>query len=52
MNYRQYFLNNPDKAYEDALTELAKRFEINYTEEINLLSDMLYLGKQYIYDDP
>ena len=49
---RQYFLNNPDKARDDALTELSKRFETNYTDEINLLSDMLYLGKQYIYDNP
>ena len=49
---RQYFLNNPDKARDDALTELAKTFETNYNEEINLLSYMLYLGKQYIYDNP
>lgn len=49
---RQYFLNNPDKPRDDALTELAKKFETNYKEEINLLSDMLYLGKQCIYDKP
>ena len=49
---RQYFLNYPDKPHDDALTELAKRFETNYNEEINLLSDMLYIGKQYIYDNP
>ena len=31
---RQYYLNNPDKSHDDALTELAKKFNTNYEEEI------------------
>lgn len=49
---RQYYLNNPDKSHDDALTELAKKFNTNYEEEILKLSEELYYGKQYIYDNP